>query len=548
MTITNPTIRLSTNGDGVTAVYPVSFPFYEETDLVIVLIAADDTETIQTLTTHYTVTGGEGSTGSITMVTAPAAGERLVRYRVSPLTQETDYAEGDAFPADSHEAALDRLTMQNQEQADKLDRSLSLSETSEVTGNVSIEEPIAGRPLKWNATGDGIENGSTNLETIETNVAADAAQVVLDKIATAADVVSTNADASSTAADALQTSADRVQTGLDRVATTADAVSTAADAVTTAGHATTTTNNAASTAADAVSTAADAVTTAGNASTTTTNAINTAVDAIATAADVVSSADNAGSASTSAVNAAASAAAAAASAASNLYSTIAHVSGTVSPNIVTDDGTLYVCDTASAVTINLPAIGTSEGARFGFINAGGANSVTINRNGTDTINGGTSLTLSDDTQFVTVISDDNTPDNWITLSGSSIVAGDGIIKTGETLSTDPAVTSLIPQNSQSSAYTCVLADVGQHIFHPSADTTARIWTIPANSSVAYPIGTALTFINDNGAGVITIAITSDTLRWAGDGSTGSRTLAANGMVTAVKITSTSWMIGGSGLT
>ncbi len=70
----------------------------------------------------------------------------------------------------------------------------------------------------------------------------------------------------------------------------------------------------------------------------------------------------------------------------------------------------------------------------------------------------------------------------------------------------------IPQNSQSTAYTCVLADNGKHIFHPSADTTARTFTIPANSSVAYPIGTAITFINQNGAGVVTIAITTDTMR------------------------------------
>lgn len=106
----------------------------------------------------------------------------------------------------------------------------------------------------------------------------------------------------------------------------------------------------------------------------------------------------------------------------------------------------------------------------------------------------------------------------------------------------------IPQNSQSAAYTLVAADNGKHIYHPSADTTARIWTIPANASVAYPIGTALTFINDTSAGVITIAITSDTLVLAGTGSTGSRTLAASGMATAVKMTSTRWMISGTGLT
>jgi hypothetical protein len=94
----------------------------------------------------------------------------------------------------------------------------------------------------------------------------------------------------------------------------------------------------------------------------------------------------------------------------------------------------------------------------------------------------------------------------------------------------------------------VLADAGKHIFHPSADTTARTWTIPANSSVAYPVGTVLTFVNQISAGVITISITTDTMYLAGTGTTGSRTLAAHGIATAIKMTSTTWLISGSGLT
>lgn len=105
----------------------------------------------------------------------------------------------------------------------------------------------------------------------------------------------------------------------------------------------------------------------------------------------------------------------------------------------------------------------------------------------------------------------------------------------------------IEQNSQSGAYTLVLSDAGKHILHPSADTTARIFTIPANSSVAYPVGTAITFVNQNAAGVVTIAITTDTMRLAGAGTTGSRTLAANGVATALKITSTEWIISGTGI-
>jgi hypothetical protein len=105
----------------------------------------------------------------------------------------------------------------------------------------------------------------------------------------------------------------------------------------------------------------------------------------------------------------------------------------------------------------------------------------------------------------------------------------------------------IPQNSQSAAYTLVLADAGKHIFHPSGDTNARTFTIPANSSVAYPIGTAITFINMTAA-VVTIAITTDTMYLSSAGTTGSRSLARYGSATAIKITSTEWLISGSGLT
>ena len=105
----------------------------------------------------------------------------------------------------------------------------------------------------------------------------------------------------------------------------------------------------------------------------------------------------------------------------------------------------------------------------------------------------------------------------------------------------------IPQNSQSAAYTLTLADSGKHIFHPADDANARTYTIPANSSVAYPIGTALTFINMT-TQVVTIAINTDTMYLSGTGTTGSRTLAQYGSASAIKITATSWLISGSGLT
>lgn len=105
----------------------------------------------------------------------------------------------------------------------------------------------------------------------------------------------------------------------------------------------------------------------------------------------------------------------------------------------------------------------------------------------------------------------------------------------------------IPQNSQSAAYTTVAADAGKHIHHPSTDANARTFTIDSNANVAYPIGTAITFTNRTSQ-VVTIAITSDTMYLAGTTTTGSRSLAENGIATALKVNSTTWIISGSGLT
>jgi hypothetical protein len=102
----------------------------------------------------------------------------------------------------------------------------------------------------------------------------------------------------------------------------------------------------------------------------------------------------------------------------------------------------------------------------------------------------------------------------------------------------------IPQNSTTTgSYTIVAGDAGKHIFASASRTV----TIPANSSVAFPIGTTITFISGVGA-TMTIQITTDTMYLAGTGSTGNRTLAAHGIATAVKTTSGTWLISGNGLT
>lgn len=104
----------------------------------------------------------------------------------------------------------------------------------------------------------------------------------------------------------------------------------------------------------------------------------------------------------------------------------------------------------------------------------------------------------------------------------------------------------IPQNSQNGSYNVLLADTGRQLFHPAGQAAAT-YTIPANSNVAFAVGAALTFINLS-ANAVTVAVTTDTMYLSSAGTTGNRTLAQYGIATAVKVTSTSWIISGSGLT
>ena len=127
MTISTTTARTTYNGNGVTTVFSIPFRFLANGDLVVVEVSAAGVETTKTLTTHYTLTGaGDDAGGSVTMLVAPANGTRLIIYRDTDIVQETDYISGDPFPAETHERALDRLTMIAQEIGSDADRSIKV--------------------------------------------------------------------------------------------------------------------------------------------------------------------------------------------------------------------------------------------------------------------------------------------------------------------------------------------------------------------------------------------------------------------------------------
>ena len=135
MTVSSTTKRNSYTGDGSTTTFAYSFKIFDDDDITVILrTTATGTETVQTKTTHYSVTGvGNSSGGNVVFGSAPTSAQTVVLLRQTAQTQATDYTPNDPFPAASHEDALDKLTLMTQDQQDELDRSIKLSRTNTMT-------------------------------------------------------------------------------------------------------------------------------------------------------------------------------------------------------------------------------------------------------------------------------------------------------------------------------------------------------------------------------------------------------------------------------
>jgi hypothetical protein len=138
MTVSSSVNRNDYAGNGSTTNFAVSFRFLQNSDVKATLRDALSTETLQVETTDYTLTGaGAAGGGTLVMIIAPPTGTTLTIQRDVPATQETDYVENDEFPAESHEDALDKLTMLVQQQVEDSSRHMGFSDTiSDASGSV----------------------------------------------------------------------------------------------------------------------------------------------------------------------------------------------------------------------------------------------------------------------------------------------------------------------------------------------------------------------------------------------------------------------------
>ena len=286
MTVSSTTTKNSYSGNGSTTTFAYGFKIFADADLTVILRSSTGVETVQSLTTNYTVTNaGNASGGNVVFSSAPASGVTVVIRRNMALTQSTDYVANDPFPAATHEDALDRLTFISQQMQEEVDRTIKLSRTNTMT---STEFTVgatdrASKVLAFDSSGElsvtqelGTFKGSDATVTTAAYVERD-----IIKSTTTAELNNVYiCVAASVVGDSL--------TDTDHFKLLIDAVSAATSATNAASSATA----AASSATTASTQASNASTSASTASTQATNAANSATAAAASAAAAATSADN----------------------------------------------------------------------------------------------------------------------------------------------------------------------------------------------------------------------------------------------------------------
>lgn len=148
-------------GNGVTTAFPFAFKVFSQDDLRVILTSTAGVETDQTLTTHYAVSLNADQNvspgGTVTMVTAPASGEKLTVTTDIDSLQQVDMTLGGGFYPDVIENALDRVTMLIQQVEEKTDRAITVPISSGL-GSSALPVAEASMLLGWNPTATGLQN------------------------------------------------------------------------------------------------------------------------------------------------------------------------------------------------------------------------------------------------------------------------------------------------------------------------------------------------------------------------------------------------------
>ncbi len=286
MTVSSTTKRNSYTGDGSTTTFAYSFKIFDDDDITVILrTTATGTESVQSKTTHYSVTGvGSASGGNVVFGSAPSSAQTVVLLRQTAQTQATDYTPNDPFPAASHEDALDKLTLMTQDQQDELDRAIKLSRTNTMT-STEFTVTAANRANKIFAFDSSGELAVTQeIGTFRGDWAASTSYAVRDlvKDTSTNNIFIVNEAHTSSGSQPLTTNANSAK--YDLIVDAASATTSASAAASSATAAAASATSAASSASTATTQASNASSSASTASTQASNASSSATAAAASAA------------------------------------------------------------------------------------------------------------------------------------------------------------------------------------------------------------------------------------------------------------------------
>ena len=295
MTISSTTVKNSYSGNGTLDTFNYTFKIFADSDLQVIIRDATATETVKTLTTHYTVTGaGNANGGTIVFTTGniPTTTETVVIRRAVPQTQAIDYIANDPFPAESHEEGLDRSMMSIQQLQEEVDRSIKLSRTNTMNNTEFAigATARAGKIFGFDDNGELVV--SQELGTFKGNWSASTTYAARDivKDTSTNNIFLCNTGHTSSGSQPLTTNTDSAK--WDLLVDAASATTSATNAAASATAAATSDTNAATSATTATTKAGEASTSATNASTSATNAATSATAAQTAQAAAEAALDN----------------------------------------------------------------------------------------------------------------------------------------------------------------------------------------------------------------------------------------------------------------
>lgn len=144
MTIETQQVSVIYEGDGASARFAVPFPFPDKTTLQVYTGTGElgSADALLALGRDYEVEGSGDNGGTVVLPSPLAAGLKIAILRFVPYTQLVDYPEGGDFPAQTHERALDKLTMEVQQLQDLFTRTPYGPPTSGGSGREIISEML----------------------------------------------------------------------------------------------------------------------------------------------------------------------------------------------------------------------------------------------------------------------------------------------------------------------------------------------------------------------------------------------------------------------